>query len=181
MPASRTRTARILAGAGLLVATGACSVASRWREPAIEREWGNTHVVARQHALDGQWLAADSVLVAFERAHGDAPEAAEARYWRAFYLLDPANPKASPRTAAQLLEQYLAERASPPRATEAATLRRTALTLDSLGTMVATADSVRAGVTAREKAALDEAQKLKDELARTQAELERIKKRLASP
>ena len=47
--------------------------------------------------------------------------------------------------------------------------------------MVATADSVRAGVTAREKAALDEAQKLKDELARTQAELERIKKRLASP
>ena len=172
---------RIASAVALLVAAGACSAAARWRQPAAERRWDETRVTAQRHITDGRWSAADSVLLTFAREHPESPEASEARYWRAFYLLDPANPKASPRAAAELLEQYLAERVSPPHATEAATLRRTALTLDSLGTMVAVADSARAGVSAREKAALDEAQKLKDELARTQAELERIKKRLASP
>jgi hypothetical protein len=177
----RATLGRLVAGGALVIASGGCSAAARWRQPASERAWGEARELAQRHVTDGRWTAADSVLVGFVREHAESPEASEARYWRAFYLLDPANPKASPRAAAELLEQYLAEHASPPHATEAATLRRTALTLDSLGTMVATADSARAGVSAREKAALDEAQKLKDELARTQAELERIKKRLASP
>ena len=178
----RRRTlSRLVAGGALVIATDGCAAANRWRQPASERAWSQTRGLVQRHVTEGRWGAADSTLVDFVRDHAASPEASEARYWRAFYLLDPANPKASPRTAAGLLEQYLAEQASPPHATEAATLRRAALTLDSLGTMVASADSARAGVSAREKAALDEAQKLKDELARTQAELERIKKRLASP
>ena len=177
----RSRLPRLAVLGALLAATGACSAATRWRQPASERRWSETRVVAQRHVADGRWTTADSVLVTFAREYPESPEAAEARYWRAFYLLDPANPKASPRAAAELLEQYLSDEVSPPHATEAATLRRAALSLDSLGTMVALADSARAGVSAREKAAVDEAQKLKDELARTQAELERIKKRLASP
>jgi hypothetical protein len=158
-----------------------------------QRAWVDVYVEAQHEAEAGRYDRADSLLAGYMRRHASAAEANEARYWRAFFLLDPANPQTAPREAAKMLGQYLDAGVTQVHATEAATLRRTARALDSLSGSVQAAQAAlvaaeaRAGDANKEKAPAaaaaspDEVQKLRDELARTQAELERIKKRLATP
>ena len=93
-------------GVMLLVSVAACARPG-WTRSAPERAWLDVRVDAQRAVEGGQYARADSMLAAYARRHENRPEANEARYWRAVYLLDPANPKGSPRDSARLLGQYL--------------------------------------------------------------------------
>ena len=124
-----------------------------------------------------------------------APEAgADSLYWRAVAQLDPFNPKPSLDSALSNLERYLAG-PKPARRREALVLRQ--LTQDAkqlarveLALQQARSDSTqtRAHTSTEaeprrrdDEALLKEIQRLKEELAKANEELDRIRKRLANP
>ncbi len=156
------------------------SIAESW----TTGDWPIALAVAQQAALEGRFGDADRELATFaDRAYG-TPPALETRYWRALFLLDPANADRDPGAARGHLEAYLSERnGSLPHYAEALVLRRVATTLDSVATVrrLANTDSAAARDTtrAREVELARQNQQLREQLERTNAELERIKKRLA--
>ena len=145
--------------------------------PPREPPWART-LLAVQAAVDsGQFSTADSILAAFEHVERDSPDATESAFWRAMLRADPRNPAFEPAEARRGIEAYLAA-PNPRRRTEAAVMLR----------MLELSDSLRAAQVAQRSAAEahdrtrdEELQKLRDDLQRTQAELERIKRRLGSP
>jgi hypothetical protein len=148
-------------------------------------DWPIALAIAQQAALEGRFGDADHELATFaNRAYG-TPPAAETRYWRALFLVDPANPERDPDAALEHLDAYLHERdGALPHYAEALVLRRVAMTLDSLGTarrLAARADSTAASdsTRTRETELARQNQQLREQLERTNAELERIKKRMA--
>ncbi|HJR63970.1 MAG TPA: hypothetical protein VJ803_09715 [Gemmatimonadaceae bacterium] len=181
---------RPLLAAAVLVVLG-CSSASR-REPVMPEttmEWLIVLDSASNAAAVRNFTLADSLLARFAAAHQQAPEAREAHFWRALLKLDAANTGASPADAVAHLDAYLAISAHGPGRREATVLRRLALALDSTSRLV---DSARSEVarlnadstsrqTAREVEMQREIDKLKEQLQQANAELERIKRRLAEP
>ena len=146
--------------------------------PATNRDWSASLLQADREASAGRYAAADRVLADFTTRYPASGAGAESMYWRAIYKLDPANQSASPREATVLLEGYLASTETAHR-TEALTLRRLATALESrAGTA-----QVAATIPPRpeDKVKDEELQRLKDELAKANAELDRIRKRVASP
>ncbi len=145
--------------------------------PPVEPPWVGT-LAAVQAAVDsGRFAEADSILAAFERVEPEGPDANESGFWRAMLRADPRNPAFAPADARQGIEAYLAT-PSPRRRTEASVMLR----------LLALSDSVRAAHTAqrsaaeaRDRARDEELQRLRDDLQRTQAELDRIKRRLGPP
>ena len=117
------------------------------------------------------------------------------------YKLDPSNRDLSIESAIASLDGYLADTRPHQHAAEARTLRRVAGELDRLNRLagnalaqqikdVNAAPSTTAGATeargetakpSADTAAQDEIKRLKDELAKANAELERIRRRLAQP
>jgi hypothetical protein len=149
----------------------------------------------------GNYWAADRLLEEFARTHPDTREAREIAFWKAAYLVDPANDHGSLSAGIAALDAYLADSAGWYR-NEAIVLRRTAIvaqrvapdaTGGSRGTSTTASGSTSpAGGTDtvvvvnrsrdEEIASLKEQlAKNKEELAKVSAELERIKKRLANP
>ena len=129
--------------------------------------WATTLLAAQRDVERGRHAEADRALREFaERAPG-SPEAADAMYWRALVMLDPASRAGSTREAGALLEKYLASEVPLTHRIEATVLQRMASALASAGNRPATSDT--------------EVKALKEELEQTRAELERIRKRLASP
>jgi hypothetical protein len=122
--------------------------------------------------------SAESALVDFARRFPGSPEAMEVPYWRAVIELDPANAEAS-HEALALLQRYLAEAPSGLHRAEAATLVRLQQALDARAAVAAQTPS--AAVRPDDRAHDEELQRLRDELARANAELDRIKRRLARP
>jgi hypothetical protein len=90
---------------------------------------------------------------------------------------DPRNPEFAPPEARKGLEAYLAT-PNPRRRTEASVMLRMLVLSDSLR---AAQTAQRSAADARDRARDEEVQKLRDDLQRTQAELDRIKRRLGSP
>jgi hypothetical protein len=198
--ASRARMA-----VALLVAlsSGCLSVHRPWfMEPTIDRDWDNTLLMARVRASEGKFAVADSMLARFAAQYPGTHEALETAYWRALFDLDPANHVASFTSAMASLDAYLGEKRSREHAAEAATLRRIAGHMDELNKLAATAlaearDSTGAaritpdsrtdirapvaGDVSLPSPADVEIKRLKDELAKANAELERIRRRLAQP
>ena len=177
-----------LAPALLLLGAAACASMPRaWKADEAQQAWVDAFVEAQQLASEGRIAGADSALARFVTRYPDSPEATETLYWRAILALDPANRAASPSDALRMLDGYLAAETPTTHMMEAQSLRRAARALDSLGrgyaTARAAADSAGAAVAALKATppVPDEVQKLKDELARTQAELERIRRRLSNP
>jgi hypothetical protein len=195
-----------LASTALFIAlsTGCISVhRPRFMEPSIERDWDNTLFLARVRASEGKFAAADSILARFATEYPGTRQASETAYWRALYDLDPSNHGASFRSAISSLDAYLSESGPHEHAAEAATLRRIAGHMDELNKLAASAlaeakdTSAAARVTATDiraevkppaagdvglpTAADVEIKRLKDELAKANAELERIRRRLAQP
>jgi hypothetical protein len=172
-------------------------------EPTIERDWDNTFVLARVRASEGNFAAADTILAHFATAYPETHQASETAYWRALFDLDPSNHGASFPSAIAWLDAYLSARGPHEHAVEAATLRRVAGHMDELNKLAATAlaeardTSAAAKVTPSDtradarlpvagdvglpSAADVEIKRLKDELAKANAELERIRRRLAQP
>ena len=175
---------------GLLVVASATGCGAR-RRPALPwRAWPAAQAAAAEEATAGRYDSADSVLLAFVERHPNSPDTLDALFWRAAYLADPANSApAAATTALELLDRYLAAQVPQPRRYEAGLLRRLAElraapppvprdTVRAVDT-VAVRAAVAREVELREKLHAEEMSRLRDSLARTTAELERIRRRLA--
>lgn len=130
----------------------------------------------------GEFGEADSLLVRFARRREDARPAVEIPFWRALYKLDPRNTTARPGEAAEMLDAYARSSRTRWYKSEANVLRHLARHVETLReatapVTVAAGDSTPAGLAARDL----EIRNLRAELARVNAELERIKRRLAAP
>jgi len=154
------------------------------------RDWPTVVAQAQADARARRYAEADKALADFAQRYASAPEAAEASYWRGVFALDPSNRDGSPQVAGALFEWYLKSDAQLQHRVEAEVLRRVAARLDALSQSVGAAGTVATGAvpasassgnTADLKAKDVEIQRLKDELAKANDELERIKRRLTAP
>ncbi|HET7583386.1 MAG TPA: hypothetical protein VFK13_00630 [Gemmatimonadaceae bacterium] len=154
-------------------------------EPLDHVVWSTTLNTARDMADGGRYGMADALLARYALANPDSPSAHESDFWRALILLDPDNPLTS-SAARVLLERYLGYDDGMHR-DEARVLLAVAASRDSMRALLAARDAaLRAQATAphpgdREAELLKENQALHDQLEKTQAELDRIKKRLVAP
>jgi hypothetical protein len=126
---------------------------------------------------------------AFLRRAPAEPAPSDSLYWKALTHLDAANQRGSTDSAVKFLDIYLGNSTTQTHRLEALTLRRLARDAIQLSRVEAalqqakSAEPVRAGEPApkRDEEAVKEIQRLKDELAKANEELERIRKRLATP
>jgi hypothetical protein len=162
----------------------------------VQSDWDRTLNYARRDVAEGNYFAADRILDEFLRTHPGTSEAREIAFWKAAYLVDPANQRGSLTGGIAALDVYLADSSAGLYRDQATVLRRTAAVAAGMANaspaMTATADTsattavkdtVVIAKSRDEQIALlkDQLAKSKDELAKVNAELDRIKKRLANP
>jgi len=165
-------------------------------DPQIRNDWQRSLSYARADVDAGNYFAAQRILDEFGRTHPGTREAREIQFWKAAYMVDPANSAGSLEDGIAALDGYLATDSAGWYRNEAIVLRRTAAIAQGVANQakaMATADSanttvVRDTVVVVSKSRdeqiatlKDQLAKSKDELAKVSAELERIKKRLANP
>ncbi len=141
-------------------------------------EWPAALAESSREAASGRYAAADKILSDFSARYSATSESTESMFWRALYKMDPANSGKAPRDAMILLDGYLQAPQAAHRS-EGTVLRRMAGQLDARATPAPFPTPT--GAPQIDKAKDDEIQRLKEELAKTTAELERIKRRLAAP
>ena len=189
----------------LCASTSGCTPRPLFLQPRPTREWPATLQVAKEAARSGQYAQADSALARFEARHADTYEGREAAYWRALLLVDPAYAAASSSEAIRALNAYFTGRPTVDSYDEATILRRVMQRIDSLTRSLAQADRLIAeaqeaatapspsaqqpatpapaapsAATARANRNLvEEVRRLRDELAKSNQELERVRKRLS--
>lgn len=177
------RAARLLS-LGILMTAG-CARFMKPEPPTVAEQWAATLAQVGQEVQDNRYGTADRLLREFQQSHPSSPEAADAMFYRALYRLEPANPATSPREAGVLLESYLSSTIASPRRAEAMVLRHLASTLDARASAVAAVGAPQGGAAParaeESKAKDDEIARLRDELTKANAELERIKRRVAKP
>lgn len=147
--------------------------------PTAAAEWPVLYSRVVADANESRVAAADRALLEFAQRFAGSPEAVEVPYWRAVLKLDPGN-AAALRESMTLLESYLANAPAGTHRVEAGALRRLGLALEQRNAAIAVippAPTVRP----EDKARDEELQRLRDELAKANAELERIRRRLARP
>ncbi|HZF73473.1 MAG TPA: hypothetical protein VEZ51_08575 [Gemmatimonadaceae bacterium] len=183
--------------AGLLLVGIACAQFQNL-DPRLKEDWNRTLYHARLDVDSGNYFAADKLLDEFVRTHPDTRESREISFWKAAYLVDPANQQGSLTTGIAGLDGYLSANPDGWYRNEAIVLRRTAAVAQAIADTpkpvgTTTADSSTASVVkdtvvvvskSRDEqiAALrDQLAQSKAELAKVSAELDRIKKRLANP
>lgn len=169
--------------AGVLLALTACIRPARAplpQEPPPSpppiSAWPGTLAGALRSADLGDYQAADASLAQYAQDNARTSEGLEADFWRALLRLDPFNRGASLREARAALDAYMNAGPGTTRYREAQVLRRIVEALDSSRTMIA---SERAAAESRGRARDEEIRKLGEELDKTMAELERIRRRLA--
>jgi hypothetical protein len=178
------RRVSLLLAACVAVAAVACHRAAP--APAVQQAptpapppispWPGTLANAARATGLGKYDEADEILAKFALEHPGTPEGAEADFWRAMFRLDPFNTKASLRDAMTALDSYINAGPATARYAEARILRRLLESLDSSRTQLAAA---RAAADTRDRVRDEEIRKLGDELDKTMAELDRIRRRLA--
>jgi len=188
---------KVLPIAGLLLVGIACAQFQNL-DPRLKEDWNHTLYYARLDVDSGNYFAADKLLDEFVRTHPDTRESREISFWKAAYLVDPANQQGSLTTGIAGLDGYLSANPDGWYRNEAIVLRRTAAVAQAIADTpkpvgTTTADSSTASVVkdtvvvvskSRDEqiAALrDQLAQSKAELAKVSAELDRIKKRLANP
>lgn len=162
--------------------------------PPAQSDFARTLHHARRNVDAGNYWAAERVLDEFVRTHPDGREAREIAFWKAAYMVDPANDRGSLSGGIAALDAYLTPDSSGWYRNEAIVLRRTAAlaqgtAASAIGTTPSdpppgTTDTVVVVRRTRDEeiASLrEQLAKSKEELAKLSAELERIKKRLANP
>jgi hypothetical protein len=177
-----------------MLALTAC-VPVQTTDPPLQSDWAQTLSYARRNVKANNYYAADKILDEFVRTHPGTPESREIGFWKAAYLIDPANERGSLDTGIAALDAYLADSSAGLYREQATVLRRTAAVAQGIASAsrTAAADTVPTAV-AKDTVAVvsktrdeqiaalkDQLAKSKDELAKAQAELDRIKKRLANP
>lgn len=143
--------------------------------PAALSPWTGTLASALRAAESGRFPEAERILTDFSLEHAGTADGAESDFWRALLKTDPANRAVTPRESMALYDSYLSGGATLPRYAEALILRRVVESMDSTRALLVT---VRASASARDKSREEEIRRLNDEVDRTTAELERIKRRL---
>jgi hypothetical protein len=177
----RGRRAATLSFVGLMALSG-CGMLHSAAIPDPRNEWATAVAQADHEALASRFGVADRVLADFAERHPNTSEGYDALFWRALYKLDPTNATATPRDAAALLDTYLAASVAVLHRGAATTLRRIAGELDKPApAAVASTGNAPTPTTATDKSRDEEVARLKDELAKANAELERIKRRVATP
>ncbi|MEX2111387.1 MAG: hypothetical protein WD802_12335 [Gemmatimonadaceae bacterium] len=186
---------RIFLPALLLLSAG-CAELPRLEPSLSERDWNIALAETRRNVDAGNYYAADRILAEFARRHPDTREARETAFWRAAYLVDPANPLGSLEIGIAALDAYLASEPQGWYRDAAEVLRHTAAGAHALAigartgwapdtvVLVAAPDSAPPPRRSRDEeiAALrDQLARSNAELAKANAELDRIKKRLANP
>ncbi len=138
--------------------------------------WPGTLAAAVRSHEQGKYHEADAILVKFALEHPGSAEGAEADFWRALFRLDPFNTGTSLREAMAALDSYLNAGPATARYAEARILRRL---LESLDSSRAQLSVLRTAAESRDRARDEDMKKLSDELDKTMAELDRIRRRLA--
>jgi hypothetical protein len=182
MSTLRTIAARAMFG-GLLLLAGCAPLRGGGRTaPSIQDEWLSTQAQVEREVLASRFGVADKLLADFAERHPNTVEAYETAFWRALYKLDPTNQTGTPREAIALLDSYLNASLTAPHRAAATTLRRIAVLLDRSGAVAASpGPNAPPGSKADDKTRDEELARLKDELAKANAELERVKRRVAAP
>jgi hypothetical protein len=160
-----------------LLALAACAPIQRVDLP-LPSNWNQTLYYARRDVEAGNYYAADRILDEFQRTHPGTPEGREIAFWRAAYLIDPANERGSLTGGIAALDAYVAADSAGLYREQATVLRRTAAVAQGIADTAIFANKSRDEQIALLK---DQLAKSKDDLAKANAELDRIKKRLANP
>lgn len=164
----------------MLLVFAACGPVNRLRTPSYVNEWPTVVQRANLAADSGNYGNADRILTAYATAYPRAREAKEILFWRALFKLDPGNTTSgSLSEGLAILDKYLADKATVAYRPEATILKRLAVTTQVLQAKAMT-PPVR-DTTVVKTSSDAEIAALKSELAKANAELERIKKRLANP
>jgi len=163
--------------------------------PWHRSEWDAALARSRHAAETGNYVVAGQLLDEFSRTHPGTREANETAFWKAAYLVDPANSDGSLAMGIAALDGYLSANPDGMYRVEASVLRRTAATaqgitdrLHTTATDTTTQPVVKDTVVVVNKSRDEQIAALKEqlaaskaELAKVSAELDRIKKRLANP
>lgn len=180
--AGRTRRHGRLLALGALVTLAGCSRPFGVNDVLTEHErWAVAFTTAQQAAAAGDYVRADTTLLAFARMHPGTPEARDAVFWRGVLALDPANPRASATAATAAFDEYLRGGAALLRRQEAEVMRRVAQRLKG----DAPVRELRVTAVSTDSLAADprdeEIRKLREQLKTTTEELERVRRRIATP
>ena len=177
-----TRPSRLAIVLAVLLGSGCAPARQQPVQPApasAESTWPTVYTQAMMDARESRLTAADRSLAEFAQRYPTSPEAAEVPYWRAVLKLDPSNP-AIMRESLAMLDAYLANTPTGVHRLEATTIRRLGVTLEARNAALAAIPPV-AVVRPEDKAQEEEVLRLRDELAKANAELARIRRRLARP
>ena len=172
------RSSRYLLAIAVLIS--ACSGKQAAGRPApADDSFGNALAAAERRVEAGDYSGADRILADYSLKTKGSDDGAEVAFFRALYMVDPNNKNASMAEGVRALDIYLNTSKVKRYRIEAVVLKRTAQAVLALraaqqSPRLAGRDTVFVN---RE----DEIATLKDQLAKANAELERIKKRLASP
>jgi hypothetical protein len=188
---------RAIALAAMLALLSGCITGRSTGGSMALADWPTLLGRSQQAALERRYDDAERMLTEFAQRYPNTREATETLYWRAVYRLDPNNREVSIPTALTSLDSYLRSEGSVAHRLEAETLQRIGRNLETLGravgTMASVATSTPAPVSPAQSAAAPdrsatelrardaEIQRLKDELAKANDDLERIKRRLTAP
>lgn len=171
----RKRT--VLAAIALVVA--GCGKQPVVTAPTPAAGFANAIEAAREKVDAGDYVGADRVLSEYALRVPGTAEAREVSFWRAMYIVDPANRTASIAQGIRALDIYLASEGNLWYRPQAEVLRRTALVIQAVRQA-----QVPKQVNGRDTVFIsreEEVAALRDQLAKATAELDRIKKRLANP
>jgi hypothetical protein len=157
----------------------ACAKQPAASAPTPAAGFANAIEASRQKVDGGDYVAADRILAEYALRIPGTPEAREVSFWRAMYIVDPANRTASIAQGIRALDIYLASEGRLWYRPQAEVLRRAALVIQAVRQAQAPKQ-----VNGRDTVFIsreEEVAALRDQLAKATAELERIKKRLANP
>lgn len=179
------RTARTILVFAAALLCGACATTSRESAPGAPTPaaWGAVLNTADAFANSGRHAAADSALLAFARAHPGTRAAEEVTFWRALYKLDPRSEASTRAEGRTMMESYAASATTSWYKGQANVLRFLAREIAeaehaaAADPAIVPGDTTAGGLAARDRVIRTQ----RAEIARLNAELERIKRRLASP
>lgn len=163
--------------------SAACAHIQGSGKTTVREEWDSTLTVARRAADSGKYDVADRALADFISLYNGSHEATEAIFWRGLFKVDPNNRNGSLPGGITSFDVYLASDSAIWHRSVAVVLRRTAALAQSL--KLAAAGQPTTPTPTGDKDAMksrdEEIASLREQLAKVNAELERIKKRLANP
>lgn len=179
------RNTNTAVGFALALTLGACATLPK-APPShpTPAQWGSLLNRADSLANAGRHAQADSLLVSFAQLHPASRAAAEVPFWRALYKLDPRNTASTRTEGRALMDAYAASPTTAWYRAHANVLREIARQItegeaaaSASAAPIMSGDTSATGIAARDLMI----QTQRAEIARLNAELERIKRRLAAP